>query len=133
MTIMNDAPDHEERPWIVLKTTYDIEAWVDQFNRTLQRFPPNANANGYGICFRLSHGGEIFMHTTQDGMVLLDITDEAAWIAPVITAATGVAAPQSSIWQLPSDTLTQLLFGLSSLIASTRMVLQHDYRIKKNW
>ena len=73
------------------------------------------------------------MHTTQDGVVLLDITDEAAWIAPVITAATGVAAPQSSIWQLPSDTLTQLLFGLSSLIASARMVLQHDYKIKKNW
>lgn len=133
MTIMNDAPDHEERPWIVLKTTYDIEAWIDQFNRTLQRFPPSANANGYGICFRLCHGGEIFMHTTQDGMVLLDITDEAAWIAPVIAAATGVAAPQSSIWQLPSDTLTQLLFGLSSLIASTRMVVQHDYRIKKSW
>lgn len=132
MTIMNDSPDHEERPWIVLKTTYDIEAWVDQFNRTLQRFASNANANGYGICFHLSHGGEIFMHTMQDGMVLLDITDEAAWIAPVITAATGVAAPQSCIWQLPSDTLTQLLFGLSSLIASTRTVLQHDYKIREN-
>jgi len=71
------------------------------------------------------------MHTTPDGEVLLDVTDEAAWVAPVISSATGMAAPYSSIWQLPGDTLTQLLFGLSGLIASTKMILQHDYRIKK--
>ena len=81
-----DAPDHEERPWIVLTTTYDVEAWIDQFNRNLQRLAPNANAAGYGICFRLNHGGEIFLHTTAEGVVLLDVTDEAAWVAPVLTA-----------------------------------------------
>ena len=31
----NDAP--VERPWIVLDTTYDVEAWIDQYNRDLQR------------------------------------------------------------------------------------------------
>jgi hypothetical protein len=130
---INDTSDHEERPWIVLKTTYDVEAWIDQFNRNLQRVSSNAHANGYGICFCLTHGGEIFMHTTPDGEVLLDVTDEAAWVAPVITSATGMAAPHSSIWQLPGDTLTQLLFGLSGLIASTRMILQHDYRVKRTY
>ena len=130
---INETSDHEERPWIVLKTTYDVEAWIDQFNRNLQRVSSNSHANCYGICFCLTHGGEIFMHTTPEGEVLLDVTDEAAWVAPVITSATGIPAPQSSIWQLPGDTLTQLLFGLSGLIASTRMVLQHDYRIKKHY
>ena len=129
----DDAPDHEERPWIVLTTTYDVEAWIDQFNRNLQRLAPNANAAGYGICFRLSHGGEIFLHTTTEGVVLLDVTEEAAWVATVLTAATGVAAPPAQIWQLPADTLTQLLVGLSGLIATTRIVLQHDYRIKKRY
>jgi len=129
----DDTPDHEERPWIVWKTTYDVEAWIDQFNRNLQRTAPSANASGYGICFRLAYGGEIYLHTTPEGEVLLDVTDEAAWIAPVIAAATGVSAPSSRIWQLPADTLTQLLFGLSGLIASTRNVLQHDYRIKKRY
>jgi hypothetical protein len=128
---INDTPDHEERPWIVLKTTYDVEAWIDQFNRTLQRVSSSTHTNGYGICFCLTHGGEIFLHTTPDGEVLLDVTDEAAWVAPVITSATGIPAPHSPIWQLPGDTLTQLLFGLSGLIDSTRMILQHDYRIKK--
>lgn len=128
-----DIPDHEERPWIVLKTTYDVEAWVDQFNRGLQRASGSAGANGYGICFRLSHGGEIYMHTTPEGEILLDVTEDASWVAPVITSTTQITAPQSHIWQLPGDTLTQLLFGLSTLIASTRMVLQHDFKIKKRY
>jgi hypothetical protein len=127
------TPDHEERPWITLKTTYDVEAWIDQFNRSLQQFAPTIKVNGYGICLRLVHGGEIFIHTTSEGEVLLDVTEEATWVVPVIASATGMAAPHSSIWQLQSDTLTQLLLGLSTLIATTRIVLQHDYRIKKGF
>jgi hypothetical protein len=125
--------DPEERPWIALKTSYDVEAWIDQFNRSLQQFAPNIKPNGYGICLRLIHGGEIFVHTTPEGEVLLDVTEEATWVVPVIASATGTAAPHSSIWQLPSDALTQLLLGLTSLIATTRIVFQHDYRIKKGF
>lgn len=120
-----------ERPWIDLKTTYDVEAWIDSYNRDLQRHVETRNATGYGICFCLEAGGEIYMHTTQDGDILLDVTPEAEWAAPVIEAATRTEAPPTQIWQLPGHTLTQLVFGLSSLIASTRIVLQHDFRIKK--
>ena len=128
----NDNPDlARERPWIELKTTYDVEAWIDNYNRDLQRLVEKKNAPGYGICFCLAAGGEIFMHTTPDGDVLLDVTPEAEWVAPLISAATRVEAPPSQIWFLPGHTLTQLIFGLSGLIGSTRMVLQHDYRIKK--
>jgi hypothetical protein len=126
-------PDQEERPWITLKTSYDVEAWIDQFNRSLQQFGPNIKATGHGICLRLAHGGEIYIHTTSEGEVLLDVTEEASWVVPVIASATGLTAPHSSIWQMQSDTLTQLLLGLSSLIATTRIVLQHDYRIKKGF
>lgn len=137
MTSDMQDPDFEkmeapsERPWIVLTTTYDVEAWIDTFNRDLQRRIKQGNATGYGICFGLAAGGEIFMHTTSDGDVLLDVTPEAAWVAPVITAATQVDAPQSPIWALPGDTMTQLVLGLSSLIASTRIVLGHDFKIKR--
>jgi len=120
-----------ERPWIVLKTTYDVEAWIDHYNRELQRTVEKNNAGGYGICFRLEHGGEIFLHTMPEGDILLDVTPEAEWIAPVISAATGVPAPGKQIWALPGHTLTQLVLGLSSLIAATRIVLQHDFKIKK--
>jgi hypothetical protein len=127
----NNTPDQEERPWLALKTTYDVETWIDHFNRNLQQFAPNLKTNGYGICLRLQHGGEIFIHTTPEGEVLLDVTDDAAWVVPVIASTTGMTASHSSIWQLQSDMLTQLLVGLSSLIATTRIVLQHDYRPKK--
>jgi hypothetical protein len=122
-----------ERPWIVLKTTYDVEAWIDSYNRDLQRAIENRNLVGYGICFNLVHGGEIYLHTTPDGDILLDVMPEAEWVVPLIAAATHAAQPPAQIWQLPGDTLTQLVLGLSSLIASTRIVLSHDFRRKKPW
>lgn len=119
------------RPWIVLKTTYDVEAWIDNYNRELQRTVQKTNATGYGICFLLEQGGEIYMHTTPDGDVMLDVTQEAEWVAPLISAATRIEAPSSQIWNLPGHTLTQLIFGLSPLVAASRIVLQHDYKVKK--
>lgn len=120
-----------ERPWIVLKTSYDVEAWIDAYNRELRRHVTKTNAPGYGICFRLEHGGDIFMHTTPEGEVLLDVTPEAEWAAPVVSAASGMEAPPARIWRLPPHALTQLLLGLSSLIATTRPVLSHDFGLKR--
>ncbi len=127
----DQADEPAARPWIVLKTSYDVEAWIDHYNRDLQQCIQKPNATGYGICFCLAHGGEIFMHTNNDGDVLLDLTPEAEWAAPVISAATQLASPASRIWALPGDTLTQLVLGLSPLIASTRIVLRHDFKIRK--
>ncbi|HEY8099530.1 MAG TPA: hypothetical protein VIF82_02160 [Burkholderiaceae bacterium] len=129
-TSTSQPEDSSERPWIHLTTTYDVEAWVDGCNRDLQRFVKQPNAVGYGVCFRLVHGGEIYMHSAE-GAVMLDVTPEAEWAAPAIAAATGVEAPQSQIWLLTDDKLTELILGLSSLIASTRMVASHRYKTKK--
>ena len=135
MDSINDDPRDEPvaRPWIHLKTTYDVEAWIDNYNRDLQRTVEKKNAAGYGICFTLAAGGDIFMHTTPEGEILLDVTPDAEWAAAVITAATHVPAPPSQIWSLPPEALTQLVMGLSSLIGSTRIVLEHDYRLRKKW
>lgn len=125
------APEESsERPWIHLTTTYDVEAWIDQYNWDLQRFIKQPNAKGYGVCFRLDHGGEIYIHSTE-GTLMLDVTPEAEWVVPVIVAATGAEAPHSQIWALPDDKLTELVLGLSSLIASTKMVASHHYKTKK--
>ena len=125
------ADDFPERPWIVLKTTYDVEAWIDGYNRDLRRAMEKSNATGCGICFRLAEGGEIFMHTTSEGEVLLDVTPEAEWVAPLIGAATRSEVPAACIWTLPGHTLTQLVLGLSSLITSTRIVPGHDFRTRR--
>ena len=119
------------RPWVALNTTYDVEAWIDSYNRDLQRAIDKRNVAGYGICFGLIHGGDIYMHTDPEGQVLLDVTPEAEWAKPVIAAATGTEPPQTQIWPLPGETLTQLLLGLNSLIATARIVLRHEYRIRK--
>jgi hypothetical protein len=129
--MMDRIEEAPERPWIVLKTTYDVEAWIDNYNRELQRSMERANATGYGICFKLAEGGDIFMHTNTDGDILLDVTPEAEWVAPLITAATRIEAPRSQIWALPGHTLTQLILGLSSLIDSSRLVFSHDFKIRK--
>lgn len=119
-----------ERPWIVLKTTYDVEAWIDHQNRAIQQLINSSKASGWGICFSLGEGGDIFMHTTSEGDVLLDVTPEAEWVTPLIAAATQVDVPATQIWALPGDRLTQLVLGLSSLIASTRPVLDHSFNLK---
>lgn len=129
----NDGAGEDiERPWIVLKDTYDIETWIDHQSRHLQRrFAGGRADTGYGIGFRLKAGGEIYMHTSPDGIVLLDVTEEAEWIAPLIVAATGAQMPAGRIWTLSVESLTQLLFGLNGLIAATRIVTDHDFRIRK--
>jgi hypothetical protein len=130
---INTTEEFPERPWIVLTTTFDVEAWIDNYNRELQRAmeKEKPNAVGYGICFYLAEGGEIFMHTTSEGDVLLDVTPDAEWVAPLITAATRVEPPSGQIWALPGHTLTQLVLGLSSLIGSTRLVRSHNFKPKK--
>lgn len=119
------------RPWIVLNTTYDVEAWIDTFNRDLQRFVKSSNAAGFGICFALAEGGEIYLHTNSEGDVVLDVEPEAEWVAPLLAAATRTEAPAGQIWHLPGHTLTQLILGLSTLIASSRIVGNHDFRVRK--
>jgi hypothetical protein len=125
------SAEPQQRPWIVLADTYDVEAWIANYNRNLQAAIVNPKLQGYGICFHLAEGGEIYLHTGGEGDIVLDVTPEAAWVAPLLTAATGHAAPAGRIWLLPAEVLTQLIFGLNSLIGSSRLVLSHDFRIKK--
>ncbi|MFL9923201.1 hypothetical protein PQR62_02915 [Herbaspirillum lusitanum] len=139
-----DSPDSQDnaaipepgpRPWIVLQTTYDVEAWIDSYNRDLQAVVwkrGKANPVGQGICFALELGGEIYLHTTSEGNVLLDVSEEASWVTPVISAASGVAPPAGSVWLMADDKLTQLVLGLSGMIATTRIVLEHDFKLRKN-
>jgi hypothetical protein len=119
-------------PWTPLETIADVELWVDNLNRDLHAVIRKQAVNSPGVCFALAEGGEIFLHTNGDGDVVLDVTDEAEWVAPLIAAATQVAAPVASLWILPGHVLTQLVMGLSPLVGSTRLVLQHEYRSKKN-
>jgi hypothetical protein len=129
----NDIDPFQERPWIKWEGTYDIEAWIDGYNRGMQKLITDPRASGYGICFILEQGGEIYLHTTQEGMMLLDVPPDAEWITPLLMAVTGEEAPTSQIWTLPVEKLTQLIFGLNGLTRATRMVLNHDFKLKKRF
>lgn len=129
--IFDENEPFQERPWIKWESTYEIEAWIDTYNRDMQKIIKDPRASGYGICFMLEEGGEIYLHTTPEGIVLIDVTPDAEWVSPLLAAVTQEEASASRIWTLPVEKLTQLILGLSSLIKSTRMVRNHEFRFKK--
>lgn len=123
----SERPRFRPVPWSGLETPADVELWIAEHNLSLQEHIA-PHETGYGVCFTLDAGGEIYLHTTQDGALILDVTPEAEWVAPLIMAAANVAeAPPGSIWVLPDDKLIQLMIGLSSLIASSILVVGHNF------
>ncbi|MEW6371895.1 MAG: hypothetical protein AB1584_13235 [Pseudomonadota bacterium] len=126
MTAPTDNPPRfRPRPWIHLETPQDVELWIDEHNRAMQELI-RPQETGYGICFTLAEGGNVYMQTAEDAVVL-DVEPEASWIAPLIVAATGAEPPPGQYWLLPADKLVQLIIGLSSLVASTTLVVGHRF------
>jgi hypothetical protein len=127
MNSSNDPlkPRFRPRPWTPLETPQEVELWIDEHNRSMQDLI-GPQETGYGVCFTLAEGGNVFLHTTGDAVVL-DVEPDAAWIAPLIVAATGAEPPRGQVWALPEDRLVQLVLGLSSLVASTTLVSGHNF------
>ena len=122
---LDTPPRFRPRPWIHLETPQDVELWIAEHDQAMQELI-KPQETGYGICFTLAEGGNIYMQTHEDAIVL-DVDDDAAWIAPLIVAATGAEMPRGSYWLLPADKLIQLVIGLSSLVASKTMVVGHRF------
>jgi hypothetical protein len=125
-----DAPRFKPVPWSGLETPADVELWIAEHNLSMQE-NIGKHETGYGVCFTLAVGGEIYLQTTQDGALVLDVTDDAAWVAPVIMAAAQVEQPVGSLWVLPDDKLIQLMIGLSSLIATSQLVVGHNFGVRR--
>jgi hypothetical protein len=128
--VMNQE-SHEPTPrfrpvrWTALETPQDVELWIDEHNASLvEHIGPQET--GYGVCFTLAIGGNIYLQTTGDA-ILLDVDADAQWVAPLIVAATGAEIPVGQLWVLPEDRLVQLILGLSSLIDSTTLVSGHKF------
>jgi hypothetical protein len=127
----NEPPRFRPVTWSGLETPADVELWIEEHNQALQQHI-GKNETGYGVCFTLAEGGEIYLQTTQDGHLVLDVTDEASWVAPLIMAAARVSeAPVGSLWVLPDDKLVQLMIGLSGLIASSILVVGHNFGLRR--
>lgn len=126
-----EPPRFRPVPWSGLETPADVELWIAEHNLSMQEnIAPTET--GYGVCFTLAEGGEIYMQTTQDGALILDVTPEAAWIAPLIMAAARIdEAPPGSTWVLPDDKLIQLMIGLSGLIVSSMLVVGHNFGLRR--
>ena len=118
-------PRFRPRPWTALETPQDVEAWIDEHNQSMMELI-GPQETGVGVCFTLAEGGNIYMQTSADA-VILDVEPDAQWVAPLIVAATQVDEPRSQLWVLPDDKLVQLIVGLSSLVASTTLVSGHRF------
>ena len=59
--------------------------------------------------------------------IMLDVDQDARWVAPLIVAATGADDPGTDYWTLRDDKLVQLLIGLSTLVESTTLVVGHRF------
>lgn len=118
-------PRFRPRPWVHLETPQDVELWIEEHNQSLQE-NIGPQETGYGVCFTLAEGGNIYMHTGADA-IILDVDQDARWVAPLIVAATRTEEPQSQLWVLPDDKLVQLIIGLSCLVASTTLVVGHYF------
>ena len=121
----NDRPRFRPVPWIPLETPQDVELWIEEHNRTMQELV-KPQETGVGVRFRLAPGGDVYLHTAADA-VILDVDPDAGWIAPLIMAATGAEQPNGSIWVLPDYKLVQLLLGLSTLVESSLIVTGHNF------
>ena len=119
------APRFRPCPWVALQTAQDVEAWIDEHNRSMMAHI-GPQETGVGVCFTLAAGGNIYLQTSADA-VILDVDPDAQWVAPLIMAATQSAAPAAQLWILPDDKLIQLIVGLSSLVASTTLVSGHNF------
>ncbi|MES2298489.1 MAG: hypothetical protein V4582_15700 [Pseudomonadota bacterium] len=126
----NAAPRFRPCPWEALLTAQDVEAWIEAHNRSLQEHV-RPHESGYGVCFTLGEGGNIYLQTSADGAVVLDVDADAQWVAPLIVAATGAPTPTGSLWLLPDDRLIQLIIGLSSLIATSTLVVGHAFGLRQ--
>jgi hypothetical protein len=122
---LDTPPRFRPRPWIHLETPQDVELWIAEHDQALQELI-KPQETGYGVRFTLAEGGNITMQTHEDA-IQLDVDDEASWVSPLISAATGAEAPRGSYWLLPADKLIQLVIGLSSLVASTTLVVGHRF------
>jgi hypothetical protein len=121
----DERPRFRPVPWTALETPEDVELWIDEHNASLQEHI-GPQETGYGVCFTLAAGGNIYMQTSGDA-VMLDVDQDAGWVAPLIMAATGAAEPAGRLWVLPEEKLVQLIIGLSSLVFSTTLVSGHKF------
>ena len=82
---------------------------------------------GYGVCFTLAEGGNIYMQTGADA-ILLDVDPDAQLGRAADRGRHPAPTSRASqLWVLPDDKLVQLIIGLSSLVASTTLVSRPQF------
>jgi len=121
----NERPRFRPVPWTPLETPQDVELWIAEHNQAMQELI-KPQETGVGVRFTLAAGGDIYLQTTADA-VILDIDPEASWIAPLVMAASGAEQPSGQFWVLPDDKLVQLMLGLSTLIECSMIVTGHNF------
>lgn len=118
-------------PWTALETPQDVELWIAEHDLALKEHV-GKQETGYGVCFSLAEGGDVYMQTTE-GALILDVTPEADWVEPLLCAISGAEPPNGRLWLLPEDKLVQLILGLSTLVATSTLVVGHNFGRRRSY
>lgn len=127
MTLENkeERPRFRPVPWSSLETPQDVELWIAEHNATMQEMI-KPQETGVGVRFTLAAGGDVYLQTLDDA-IILEVEPEASWIGPLVMAATGAEQPEGNYWILPDNKLVQLMLGLSTLIECSLIVTGHNF------
>jgi hypothetical protein len=127
MTLENkeERPRFRPVPWSLLETPQDVELWIAEHNATMQEMI-KPQETGVGVRFTLAAGGDVYLQTLDDA-IILEVEPEASWIGPLVMAATGAEQPEGNYWILPDNKLVQLMLGLSTLIECSLIVTGHNF------
>lgn len=101
--------------------------WLVSNKKDVVELAGKMKISGKAICFSLKNGGEVFVHSSEKNIVLLDITEQAEWLLSDLSKFFAYKMAGSEIWVLPRDREHQLFIYLNSISSATRSVQSHIF------
>jgi hypothetical protein len=106
----------------------DDKYWGNKQRDVVEGLEGRMNISGTAICFKLRDGGEIFVHSRPNDLVVLDITSEGLWLVPMLAKfSVSQMQPDAHVWGLHRKWRPQLFIFLNSLSSATRTIEKHGF------
>lgn len=101
--------------------------WQSNSKKGVDELTEKMKIRGKAICFSLKNGGEIFVHSIDENIVLLHITEQAEWLLSALSKFSVGKKSDSEIWVMPKNREHQLFIYLNSISSATRSVKGHTF------
>lgn len=101
--------------------------WLTNSKKDVVELTGKMKIRGKAICFSLKNGGEVFVHSIDENIVLLHITEQAEWLLSALSKFSVGKKSDSEIWVMPKNREHQLFIYLNSISSATRSVQGHTF------